>query len=585
MKAIQLADHASSARFLLGRCFGTMLVLVSFSGVANGYSLTAASGSGPADLINQPNNYFSFDGDVITWKMSNDFRAEFSDPLLQNQVRLAVNEWQTATSSAERRSATRWGWTRNNGFQPVIDLRSAVTHEFGHALGLQHPDASFFNTSDDGVTPWSRNYRVNDSGNLFVAAPIGGEVLNEGNSAGFLPTQKPPKGLNGGDFWRTLSRDEIGALDYAYGRPLTFLEVGPDEEAMITIETFPGSGGSAVGVAGPDTSLFRDPGNPTAGRRILTSSIGISDNPGTPIGLIPLASAWSYTNLTGEPLSAISVRSEGTSNGEPMDVFSSGTHRFGDYEQANTVLLHEFENRGHRFINPVGGSVPNGSTVDFGLTLDAWDWTAERATAITTNGNPIGLPLISLHGWVDGDFEFAEGDGIEQAGDGDIHGISSTSGKFNLSAQGFRVVAGDQPGTLSELAFASVAELGLTLSDLTPQTLALIETSGDLVRIPLQPVDMQAGDDLLIVLEGLVDDLPQELQQSGAFRLANDDRWAQSLAAGEVLVYGRFSSAEGELSAFSLINSAPVVGTVPEPANLALVSIATLVAATLRRKR
>lgn len=44
--------------------------------------------------------------------------------------------------SVGRRDSPRYHWVRNNGPRMVYDLRSAVTHELGHAIGAQHADTS-----------------------------------------------------------------------------------------------------------------------------------------------------------------------------------------------------------------------------------------------------------------------------------------------------------------------------------------------------------------------------------------------------------------------------------------------------------
>jgi hypothetical protein len=550
---------------------------------SHGFALVSATGDGPADIINQPDNYYSFDGSIITWKMDQAFRDTYNDPVLQDQVRLAFGEWQTASSSLERRTINRWGWTRNNGSQPIVDLRSVITHELGHALGLQHADASYFNMTGPGNTQWFRNFRIDDDGDPFVAAPIGGEVLNEGNAPGFLPNQKPPTGIAGGEYWRTLSRDEVAALDYAYGRSLTFQEVGPNEDAMITVEIFQGGGGGNLGVSGPDSWNDRVPGDRSQGREILASSIGISNNASLPLGVIPRASAWSYTNNTGEPLEGINIRADGTSTREPLDVFSSTGHRFQDYDMANTVVLHQLENRGHRFSNPLGGSVPTNFTVEFGLTLDVWDWVVERATAITVDGDPIPLSLISLQGWSNGFATDVPGPLPNEGSPGHLQGMSVVGGKFHATAQGFRIVASDARATLSELAFAPVADLDLDLDDLTPQKLVELETLNKLVRLSFAPEPLEPGEDLVVVLDGLVDDLPPELQASGDFLLLGDRRWAAAMEAGEVLVYAKVQGASGDVATFSLLNMKPIVGrTIPEPTALALAAVAVL--AGLKRR-
>ena len=94
--------------------------------------------------------------------------------------------------------------------------------------------------------------------------------MNEGNEAGHLPGEKPPKGLRGGEYWRTLSKDELDMLDYVYGRHIDFQEVGENEEAMITLDVknsfgaAPGSG-SSLAAAGPDDSACAIPTMTLAG--------------------------------------------------------------------------------------------------------------------------------------------------------------------------------------------------------------------------------------------------------------------------------------------------------------------------------
>lgn len=580
-----------------------LLVCVAPATPTEAFSLIR-NGGGPADLENEPNRYYSFNPGVITWKMDSQFRDTYDDPVLLDQVRLAFREWEVNSSSATRRSSPRYRWNRYSAYQPVIDLKSVINHELGHALGFQHGDASWFNETDPNGNAWNRNYRV-INGELTAAPPLGGEVMNEGNNAGFMPDNPSPKGIRGGEYWRTLSKDEIAGLDYAYGAPIDFQEVGPNDDAMITVEIFQGSGGSNLGVSGPDSWQDRDPGDPDQGRLTLTASIGITNNANLPVGVIPRTSNWHFTNSTGESLQRINVRTEGTSTREPLDVFSSGPNRFNTYQPSNAVLLHAFENRGHRFSDPSGGTIPNNGSLTFGLQLDVWDWTVDRVTAVSVDDEPIPLSVISLFGWSGGGFQPQDppnpgfsfddfGDFADEAGEvaehdhhgahctcshcshgghGD-HGFSTVAGEYVPVAQGFRVVANDTPGVLTELAFASIDGLGLTPEDLTPETLAKLDAAGELVRLPVDPTTLAPHEELVVVLDGVLEDLPPNEREASRFLMANDRRFAEALADGEVLVYGRIEGEAGAVAAFSLLNEAPIVGRqVPEPASVVLVAL------------
>jgi hypothetical protein len=576
--------HTSIQHFWRGLATACLLAAATLS---QAFSLIAPGG--PADLINEPDRYYSFDPGVITWKMDDGFRSTYSDPDLLNQVRLAFDEWQAGSSHADRRSATRYRWNRFNGEQDAIDLKSVVTHEIGHAIGFQHADAAWFNEQGDTGSPWNRNYRY-IGGVLTAVAPLGGEIMNEGNQDGFMPAQKSPTGIRAGEYWRTLSKDEIAGLDYAYGDAIDFQEVGPDDDAMITVSIFQGSGGGNLGVAGPDTWEFRNGVNSDDGRLILTSSIGISNNANKPIGILPRTSSWYYENATGEALVGINVRSEGTSTRNPLAVYSSGANRFNDYEAANTLLAHEFENRGHRFSDPSGGSIPVSGGVQFGLKLDVWDWTVDRATAITTGGDPIALPVVALHGFNHGGYANPDNDDHDHFAGGGADdladGMTTASGVYTKLVEGIRIAAGAEPATLVELAFASVEGLGLDGDDLNPQTLALLQTTGALKPISLPAVQLGAYEDLFVVLDGLVDDLPADLQAAGNFLMAGNPLFEEAMAAGEVLVYARTTGQAGSVGSFSLLNSAAIVGQmVPEPSCLLLAVMAAFSATGRRQTR
>lgn len=541
-----------------------ILALFFSAGQAFGFALIV-EGLTPADLLDDEDNFHSFDAGEITWKMSNDFLNTYNDPVLQDQVRLAFSEWQSASAMPSRRTAPRYTWTRNNGPQPFYDLKSIIVHEVGHGIGMQHPDASWSNLP---TSNWNRNYRYDSNGELYAGPPPGNEIMKQY--------------ISNGEYERTVSRDEIYALDYAYGEPLTFAEVGPNDDAMIVVETFMGGGGPNLGATSFAEKEARNPNDESEGTRILQSSVGISNFANQPIGVMTRASNWNFVNNTGEPISAINVRAQGTNTRTPLDVYSN---RFTNYEESSAVLIHNFENRGHHFLDPTGGAIGLGGEAQFGLELDVWDWVVDGAVAVTTDGDPISLSMISLFGW-SGGFEENGGAGVAPDVGSDIHGLTGVSAG-TPQAQGFRVVAGDQPAIVTELAFASVAGRNFGLEDLTPETLAQLDTEGELVSLAIAgQLTLAPYQELVVVTDGAEDDLPAELLNAGNYVILNDERWLNAMEAGEVLLYGSTFGGAGQIETFSLINTAPIVGrAVPEPTTGLLLMLAAAVASIGMRRR
>src|SRR5690606_25148629 len=145
-----------------------------------------------------------------------------------------------------------------------------------------------------------------------------------------------------------------------------------------------GTFGGALGVGGPDTSVARVAGDSSQGREILTASVGI--NAAAPIGIMSKSQTWEITNHSGKAIEAVSIRARGSSSRFPMAATSSGAHRFTLYEPSSAVGAFLFEDRGHEFHDPLGGSVPSGATVEVGLEIDVWDWTVVSSRARATDG-------------------------------------------------------------------------------------------------------------------------------------------------------------------------------------------------------
>jgi hypothetical protein len=530
---------------------------------------TAFALIGTADLLSQPENFFSFDGDEITWKFSDNFLAAFPDAQLQNQVRLAFGEWASASasaSSAERRASPRYHWVRNNGPRQVYDLRSVVTHEIGHAIGSQHPDAAWFNNN------LNRNFRYDAGGDLIAAPPLGGELMNEGFQPGALPDAKPTPGLSRGSYWRTASKDELAFLDYAYGRKLTFTEVAGAAPALIIVTAYNLDGASdstALGQAGPDSSQPRDPSDASKGRRITAASFTINANPtggcgGCSIGIDPSTGSWDVTNATGKEIDRLSIRGQGTSNRQPLLVLlSNDPHNFTDYAPASTVELFNLENRGHIFSNPVGGAIPVGAAFGIAMQQDVWDWTASSAAARATDGEIIPLSVISFVPF----YEFVHVT-LPVAGSPLPGAILAQRPSPSVVARGLKLVNSDTPTRVDGIGFADVEGLGIDAPDVLRRTWEELVRLGRTQELSFTPFALGAGEAFYLVFEGDLDSLPREVRERGNYLLLD----FPGLLDREIFAWARSNDGRFAVQSFGLVNDEPIVGiaAVPVPASALL---------------
>ena len=237
--------------------------------------------------------------------------------------------------------------------------------------------------------------------------------------------------------------------------------------------------------------------------------------------------------------------------------------------------MFEFENVGHHFTDPVGGSIPDGSTVQVGLQQDVWDWYSTSANVRATDGEIFSANLSSIIPWGVSDFLGESPGGADNEDVGRI-------GQFETVASGFRIVNGEQLTVITEIAFAQVAQMGLGLNDLTSAELARLETLGLLSRVPINPITLAPGDDFVIVLDGDRADLPADLKARGNYFIFD---LPGGFDQSELFAYALSTGANQTLATFGLLNSDPILGHgVPEPSTLFML-LAGILAICCRRRQ
>ena len=488
------------ARYLWRSVAAALIVLGVGTDNAHAFSIIAVETYGDTakatDILQDPDNYYTYGpGDVtITWKMEDGFLVQFPHPLQHDQVRLSFREWATASTSQARRDAPHYSWHRNNGTRKVTDLRTAMMHEIGHAIGSQHPAASWFNND------FNHNFEADNDG-YIAAPPIGGELMNEGWDEDSLPDSKPSPGLAPGDYIRLVSKDELAFLDYVYGGEITFQEVFGNTPADLLVQAFENAHSNGnVGPGGVLQSVFFDEDeNKLLGKRITLGFAKVRQTTGSPDSPIPISfesspASWELTNDTGDGVIALQIRTRGSDNPNPLNHSSSGVNAFGSFATAFPGGT-DFEDLNHLWFKPAGGVVPSGSVVDVGLNQDAWDWTVVNAVVQTSAGNVLPACLVRVFEW----FKMRAAAPQQSRAAGGEAGLRfGTPGV--ILAQGFQIVATDARTRVMDVIIADARNVRIAPSDIGSATVRELDAQGLVQRLPLPDLSPIRGQRKIVVV-------------------------------------------------------------------------------------
>jgi len=484
--------------------------------------------SGFSDLIANPDDYFSWDLTNITYEFDSSFT---SNNQIRDQIRLAFDQWDTANGTA---NGSNYSYFRDVSSQPFGDIRSIAVHEIGHVLAFHHPNQA------DG---FNRNYGLSGAGGLVVQADQNNEVMRSF--------------INPGDYNHTLSHDELDGFDYFYGHDLNFTEVVSGGDIVIQA----GSLGSGNTWAEGGPSGFYRTGNQLEGVRSTSGTITFNTTSSTPLGFKTLGINWDYQNVSGGDTSSFEIVTRGTNNPTPIFRYDGfPANRFNSYA-SSTVSADAKEDLKHVWSNPTGGPFPG--VVHVGLEQDVWDWTVVSAQVVNPDSTKTNAPLLSFHDW---NQTVTGVSALPAEADSPANGITFENPV--IIGRGIRLVNSlSTPSEVVELALANVEGMNLQLADLNHDTMQQLVKDERLEFIPIDPLTMDDGEQMLLLFEGESGNFPGSVLPLNRPDLLNT----------ELFVYAKSQIGEVIVGNYALVGRDPITGVIPEASSIVLAAIGLLV--------
>ncbi len=324
---------------------------------------------GCTDFINNEQDFGRHRQTDITYRLSNNFKARYPDDFSQYLVRDVVELWEDYIGGVtpwNQDITNRFSYYRRDPSEVVYELKSVLSHEFGHAIGMQHSDACYYNNNPSTNLPYNLNFRT--SGGVFTVEPtVGPEIMNE------VPTNASPGVKASGaidGYFRTPGLDALEFIGAAYPfQSINFKETNSTSQVIRFDSTDIGSLGGQTTILNKDKTAL-DPDDPQQGAYFDKVNIWIGNN----IDIKSRYESWFVENFTGFDITQITLRVDGTSTvraiseSAPPFFTSFGASRQSSPEQ---IIF--------AWTTPPSGPWPPTASGWLSMRLDVHDWTVSEA--------------------------------------------------------------------------------------------------------------------------------------------------------------------------------------------------------------
>jgi hypothetical protein len=503
---------------------------------------------------------------------------------------------------------------------PFMDVRSATVHELGHVLGFAHCDdgvkaglnfAYFdelpvgnrgvgpnfgiggtgglgqYNGIPGNGTPGNvevfNNYFLQISGNGIPGygppGMYGQEVMSQYSSDSLPPLGNgiPQFGRQPGEIYHTLSWDELDGYLFIYGTlSVEFEPAASEGGANLVIQA--GKNNPLTGqpfepgtiCEGVPYGVPNNPSDSTQGVTIQNATITFNSQSAVPIGFETAGFNLDITTDNTVPnVNGVEITVSGTDNttlaGPTFNnrVYASQPNPNYVFNSVDELPMgpEPVDSIGVSWSNP-NQDIPEGTLLHVGLTPDVWDWVDYPVTTVVfgDGGYAQNVPATPVHIWSSASFHgFAVNPSPldNRISASCLTSISSTN---TAGVVGLAMIAptnsSGNPTRVYNLQLADVTGMGLALSNLNSQTLALLEQSNMVITVTNFGTNiLSSGQQFVAIMEGSASYLPPQIATNSDYIYLN----RPDLADRELFAVVTSSDGHTTVHNYTLINAPPTV--------------------------